>query len=186
MELIILGLVLWSVVHFIPSLAQSFKQKWKSALGEKGYMGSFALLILASVVLIVLGWRSVEPTYLYVLPAGVRPLALALIVVAFIFMGAANYPSRIKRVVRHPQLTGLVLWAAGHLMLNGDNRSVLLFSWLACWAVLEILLINRRDGAWERPAIPSWGQEFKGLVIGLVVIGALVFAHPYLSGVAIR
>ena len=36
-------------------------------------------------------------------------------------------PSAIKRVLRHPQLKGLGLWSAGHLCLNGDSKSLLLF-----------------------------------------------------------
>ena len=36
-----------------------------------------------------------------------------------------------KRLLRHPQLTGVLLWGVGHLFANGENRSLLLFGGMA-------------------------------------------------------
>ncbi|MDX2417040.1 MAG: NnrU family protein [Xanthomonadales bacterium] len=186
MKLLIAGLTVWSLVHLVPSVAMPLKQKLTGLLGENGYKLAFTAMILTSLALIVFGWRSSVPTTLYVLPAATRSIAFLLILIAFILFGAANYATRIKLFVRHPQLTGLVLWASAHLLLNGDSRSLLLFGWLGAWAILEIILINRRDGDWVKPTPPGWAKEFKGLAISLVVLVIVVVVHPYIAGVPIH
>jgi uncharacterized membrane protein len=170
----------------IPSIAPSVKLQWKSLLGKNGYKASFAVLIVISIVLISLGWRSTQPDYLYTLPPVATHIAMSLLVIAFILMGASNYPTRIKRYVRHPQLSGLMVWGIAHLILNGDNRSVVLFTTLAIWALLEMIFISKREGLWQKPQAPSIGQEIKGIVISLIVIVVVVMVHPYIAGVAIR
>jgi uncharacterized membrane protein len=186
MGLLISGLLIWSVVHLIPSVAPPVKQKWKSLLGETGYKLSFTVLLLISLALIIFGWRSSTPSYLYQLPEFVRHLAMLLVLIAFILLGAANYPSRIGNFIRHPMLTGVMVWAIAHLLVNGDSRSVLLFGGMGIWAVLEIVFINRRDGEWVKKPAPGWGQEFKGLIISFVIFVVVVMIHPYMTGVAIR
>ena len=90
----------------------------------------------------------------------------------------------VKRVLRHPQLTGLIVWAIGHLLANGDILSVVLFGGLGVWAVAEIVLINRREGAWVKPEPVPISAEIRPVLIGLVVFVALFAAHPYLFGVS--
>jgi len=186
MELLIIGLLLWSSVHFIPSIGISFKASLVARLGEKPYAATFALLIVLSLVLMVLGWRSTTPEYLYTLPAVAKPVALVLLVTPFFLLGAANYVTRVKRFIRHPQLTGVATWAIAHLLINGDSRSVVLFGGLALWAILEMIFINKREGQWIKPESPSWSQEIKGGLISLVVLAVVIFIHPYIAGVPVR
>ena len=186
MKLMWAGLGLWVVVHLIPSMAPGVRQKWQGAMGEKGYMASFALLIVLSLVLIVFGWRSTVPEPVYAVVPGLHGVAITLLVLGFILFGAAQQPTRIKRLIRHPQLTGLIAWSVAHLMLNGDSRSVTLFGVLGVWAVVSIVTINRRDGEWVKPEAPSWGREVVGLVISLAIFALFVFIHPYIAGVPVR
>lgn len=186
MKLIVAGLCIWSLVHFVPSIAQPLKLKVTAKLGENGYKLIFTVLILASLALIVFGWRSTVPTTLYVLPAYTRHIAMFLVLIGFILFGASNYPTRIKSLVRHPQLTGVIVWAIAHLLLNGDSRSLLLFGGLGFWALLEIILINRREGDWVKPSAPGWARELRGLAISLVVFVVVVMIHPYIAGMPIR
>lgn len=185
MELMISGLLLWSVVHFVPSLMPGLKQKWKSALGEGGYMGSFSLLIIASLVLIVFGWRSSTPTLLYVADPALRPVGIGLMMLAFVLFVASKPPTSIKRFLRHPQLSSVVAWSFAHLLMNGDSRSVLLFGGMLLWAILEMLFINRRDGVWQKPEAPGLASDLKVVGIGIVVYGLVAWLHPYLSGVPV-
>jgi len=186
MTLLIAGLLIWSLVHFIPSLASPVKQNLTDRLGEKGYKLIFTVLILLSLALIVFGWRSIEPTILYMLPYGLKHVFMLMIFIAFILFGASNYPTRIKRYVRHPQLAGVAVWALAHLLLNGDSRSVVLFGGLGIWAILEMILINRREGAWVKQDPPAWTRELKGLAISVVIFAVFAVAHPYFTGVALR
>ena len=108
MELLIVGLMLWSIIHLLPALAPGLRQSLVGRMGENSYKGLFAILVVLSVVLIVFGWRDTIPNHLYLLPPVFKHVAMLLIVAAFILMGAAQYPSRIKRIIRHPQLTGFM------------------------------------------------------------------------------
>ena len=186
MGLLIAGLLIWSLVHFIPSLAMPLKQKLINQWGEKAYKGLFTVLILTALALIIFGWRSTTPSLLYQLPGFTRHIAMLLVLIAFILFGASNYPTRIKQFVRHPQLTGVVVWAIAHLVLNGDSRSVLLFGSMGLWAILQIVFINGREGEWVKQPVPTWPREIRGLAISLVVFVVVVMLHPYLAGVSIR
>jgi uncharacterized membrane protein len=167
-------------------MARPLKQKWIGQMGENGYKLAFTVLILISLALIIFGWRSSVPSTLFVLPFFSRPILMLLILIAFILFGASHYQTRIKSYIRHPQLTGVALWATAHLLLNGDSRSLVLFGWLGVWAILEIILINRREGEWVKPSPPGWVQELKGLAISIVIFVVVVKIHPYIAGVPLH
>ena len=185
MRLLIAGLLIWYLVHFTPSLAAPLRHKLITQLGEKGYKLLFAVLMFASLALIIFGWRSTVSSHLYQLPGFTRHIGMLLVLIAFILFGASNYPTRIKQFIRHPQLTAVIVWAFAHLMLNGDSRSILLFGGMGLWAILEIIFINRRDGEWVKPPVAGWAREIRGLAISLVVVVVVVMLHPYMTGVAI-
>lgn len=183
MALIILGIILWSVVHLIPAAAPGIKARWQAALGKHGYRGSFALLIIAAVVLMVMGWRHSLPIYLYTLSDKIHLATIAIMTFAVVLFVAAKLPSRIRRIFRHPQLLGLALWAFAHLLVNGDSRSVVLFGGLLIWAIAEIIMINRREGVWVKPAVRGVYIEVILGVLSAAVFVGLIAAHPYLSGI---
>jgi uncharacterized membrane protein len=111
----------------------------------------------------------------------------------------------ILRVTRHPFLWGVALWAAGHLMVNGDLASLILFGTLLVLAILGTGSIDgkrrRKLGdAWERFASTTSAVPFAAIAAGrqslrlgetgwwrlgvaVIVWGALLFAHPMLFGV---
>ena len=185
MTLLTLGVLLFAGLHLIKSLAPGLRAGLIGKLGDGAYKGLFALLVLGSVALIVLGWRSSIPQYVYTpLPALQHP-AMAIILLAFLLMVVSSRPSRLRRVVRHPQLTGVLLWAGAHLLLNGDSRSLVLFGGLGLWALVEIFAINRRDGVWIKDEAPGLGTDVVNLVIAIVVVGVVVAIHPWLAGVSI-
>jgi hypothetical protein len=101
-----------------------------------------------------------------------------------LFVGS-NVPTNLKRIVRHPQLTGVAVWGIAHLLANGDLRSLVLFGGIGLWAVVAMVAINRRDGAWEKPEPLPLAAELKPLVGGIVAYGVLVLAHPYIAGVSL-
>ncbi|MBT4520926.1 MAG: NnrU protein [Halieaceae bacterium] len=185
MTLLIIGLIMFACVHLIPSMAPAIKARWRGRLGEGGYKGSFALLLLASFGLMISGWRSIDPGLLYLPIEALRLPALGLIVIGFILMVTASRNSRLLQWVRHPQLTGVLLWALAHLMLNGDDRSTLLFGCMAIWSVLEIFAINRRDGVWIKGSIPGISAEIVTLIIGVVIVAITMAIHPYIAGVKV-
>ena len=184
MTLLIAGIVLWSLVHLFPALARPARDDLVASMGRNGYRGAFSLLILGSLALIVIGWRSVPEAYLYVLPPWSRSAAFALVAIAFLLLGAAHYPTRIKRYLRHPMLTGIIAWSAGHLLANGTTRALVLFGGLGLWAIVEILLINRREGHYEKPAAPAAAAELRGVIISAIIFIVVLYLHPWFAGVS--
>jgi uncharacterized membrane protein len=161
MTLLIAGIALWFVTHLFPAVAPRARDTLIQKLGENPYKGIFSLLILAALLMIVFGWKSAVPSALYA-PGG-----------------------HIKRLIRHPQMTGVLFWSAAHLLANGDSRSVSLFGGFALWAVLEIILINRREGPRDdRPAV-SISQDLVTIVIGGVVFALVGQFHLQLFGVSV-
>lgn len=180
--LLILGVLLWSAVHLFPSIFPAKRTQWMETMGN-AYQGLFALAAALTLVLIVVGWRNTVPAMIYSPPAWGRHLAMLLMLVAIILFGASHAKSRIKRVIRHPMLTGVMLWGIAHLLANGEIRSTVLFGGLTVWALISIYFINRRDGAWEKPEMAvTWIDELKLLGIAVVVYGILLFLHPYFTG----
>jgi hypothetical protein len=115
-----------------------------------------------------------------------RHVAMLIAVAGVILFIAANFPTRIKRIIRHPQLSGVFLWSVAHLLLNGDSRSVTVFGALAAWSLISMFTINRRDGVWVKPEpTKGWWLEAVIIIVGLVVSAIIVRFHQYLSGIAL-
>jgi len=185
MLLITLGLLIWIAVHLFPSLAPNHRKILIARIGEIPYQGMFAVLILIGLGLIIYGWRHSLQSHLYYPIYALRHPAMLLVALGFVLMTAANFPdTRVKQFIRHPQLSGVLLWAVAHLFMNGDSRSVLVFTAMLIWSVLAILLISRRDGKWIKPAKPSgWNQDILIIIFGLGSSVVAVYFHEYLSGI---
>jgi len=183
MNLLIAGVVLWSVLHLLPTLARPLRQSAIDRVGNNAYRGLFSLLMLVSLALIVFGWRSTPEVDVYRLPIWTRQAGALLMIIAFILFGAAQYPTAIKRLIRHPMLTSVIVWAVSHLLTNGSMRAIVLFGGMGLWAMLEIILINRREGEWVKPESPGIGREIRGVVISLVIFCVAFYLHKYYTGV---
>ena len=82
-------------------------------------------------------------------------------------------------------LLGVATWAFGHLLVNGDIRSIILFGGMGAWSLLSIVTINRRDGDWLKPKKVPIKKDAITISIAIIMYVVLLFAHPYLSGVKI-
>jgi len=185
MTLLIAGITLWFVTHLFPAAAPGARDKLIRTLGENPYKGVFSLLILAALLMIVFGWKSAIPSTLYVPPMGPGPVPSVLVLFGLIIFFASQTGGHIKRLIRHPQMTGVLFWSTAHLLANGDSRSVSLFGGFAVWALLEIVLINRREGPRiDRPAA-SISRDIVTVVIGAVVFALIGHFHLQLFGVSV-
>lgn len=150
-------------------------------MGRLPYRGVFALITFSALGMIIYGWQVADPGYVYTPPAWGLHVNNALMVLAILLMTAAEMPTRIKRWVRHPMLSGMVLWAVAHLLANGDQKSVVMFSVLGLWSALAIVLINRRDGPWQKPEPASAKQDFLVVAGGLVATAVIIGIHMFLG-----
>lgn len=183
MTMLVLGIILFCLIHLFPAMLPSVRDSLQHKLGENPYRGLFSVLIIGALVVIVFGWKSATPTAVYQPPLAANPLTPLLVLAGLVLFFASQVNGNIKRFVRHPQMTGTILWGGAHLLFNGDSRSVALFGGLVIWAVLEILLINKRDGAWQKPGPAAIKYDLIPLVIGVVVFAAIMHFHATLFGV---
>lgn len=184
MEWLLAGIVVWSVVHLVKAVAPQFHAALNARLGAGPWRGLVSLLLLASLAMIVYGWRHAPfaPLYEPLVPARATGILMLLALVLFF---SARLPTNLKRFVRHPQLTGVLLWAVGHLAVNGDARSLVLFGGLAAWSIAEIVAINRRDGAWVRPDPVGPLKTALPFAIAAAAWLLLAWAHPWIAGVPV-
>ncbi len=185
MILLISGVLIWTVVHLFPSLAPNTRKALISKLGEMPYQGLFAVCILMGLGMIILGWRSMVPLHIYQPVPALRHFAMLLVVFGLILMAAANFSTtRVKLYIRHPQLSGVLLWAIAHILANGDSRSLILFSAIAVWTVVSMITINRRDGVWQKPeSVMPLYKESIIVIVGVVIAAVVIRFHVYLSGI---
>lgn len=177
MGLMLAGLLLWYAAHLFKRVLPAQRAR----LGDKG-RGLVALTLLAGVVLMVLGYRrAFGPVWWGANPAlvGINNL---LVLVAFYLFAADGMKTWAGRRLRHPQLTAFSLWAAAHLLVNGDAPSLVLFGGLLVWALLEIAVINHQQPHWTpRAAIVLPRKEVMAAVGGLVVFIAVGLIHAQLG-----
>ena len=98
-------------------------------------------------------------------------------------LDAKDRIAALRRLIRHPQLTGVLAWGLGHLFSNGEARSLILFGGLALWAGLQMILLNRRDGAWQKPERVPVGSDLKLLLTGAGFFAIFMYTHEWLFGV---
>ena len=180
MTLLIIGIVLWWVAHLTKRVAPGFRANLQERFGN-GSRGLFAILIVLSVVLMVFGYRAAPVDNLYILPGWAVHANNTLMVLAVILMGMGSSRGRARSWLRHPMLTGVIVWAAAHLLVNGDVASIVLFGSMAGWAVVSMLAINAAEGPWVRPEPGPASGDIKLLVISAVVFVVIVTIHAFVG-----
>jgi uncharacterized membrane protein len=122
--------------------------------------------------------------------------------------GALERPDVVRgmlRITRHPFLWGVAVWAAGHLLVNGERASIVLFGSMLFLAVFGTSSIDtkrkRALGATYEAfvaqtsnvpfaAIAAGRQKLSlgeigwlPIVLAIAIWAALLFGHPYAFGV---
>ena len=176
MTLLALGLILWSAAHLFKRAAPDARAK----LGDRG-KGLVALLVLGSVVMMVIGYRSADATAIWGFGGWALSVNNLLMVFAVVLLGIGNSKSRLRGKLRHPMLAGLILWSVAHLLVNGDLPSLVLFGWLGVWAVVTIRLINRAEPAPEPYTDGTLQGDVRLALISIVVFAVIVGIHMWLG-----
>jgi uncharacterized membrane protein len=185
----ILGLVLFLGVHTLTT-QRELRARLIASTGEGGYKIGYALVSLAGLVLIVWGfahYRAAGMWEVWTPPTALKHITVALMLPAVILVVAAYIRGRIYTTLKHPMLAGVKLWAAAHLLANGDLGSIILFGSFLGWAVFDRISLKRRadPGA---PPIPVGGpaNDLIAVAVGIVAYLALGFAfHPVVIGVPV-
>jgi uncharacterized membrane protein len=183
MILLIFGLILFLGTHSL-SRMRTIRDPMEATLGVLPFKGLYALMSLAGLVLIIIGYgeyRSTGYVELWTPPAFLKHLSYLVMMPVFVLLIAAYAPGKIKAAVVHPMLAAVKLWALAHLLVNGDLGSVLLFGGFLGWA----LFARIRLGKAVRVAT-SWTMGDTIAVVGGLIgwIVMLLWLHPLLIGVS--
>lgn len=185
MIILVIGLIAFFAVHSVRIVAGGFRDR-QAAGNVRRWKGIYSLVSLVGFALIIWGWIVFRPEapQIYEPPAWGRHVAWLLVAAAFVLLAAAYRPAGyIKYWVKHPMLTGVALWAIGHLLANGDLASLLVFGGFLVYAVVDrVAVIPRGDPA---PEVKQPLSDLVALVVGLVVFVAFgLWIHPFLFGVS--
>jgi uncharacterized membrane protein len=189
LSVMILGLVLFLGVHTLTT-QRDLRARVIASSGEAGYKIGYALVSLAGLALIVWGFADYRATGwidIWHPPTWTKHITVALMLPAVILVVASYIRGRIYTVLKHPMLAGVKLWAAAHLLANGDLGSIILFGSFLGWAVFDRISLKHRADA-GAPPIPvgGIGNDLIAVAVGIVAYLALAFAfHPVVIGVPV-
>ena len=177
---LIVGLALWVAAHAFKRVAPAARASLQDRMGDAS-KGVFAVLLLLSVVLMVVGYRWAEFIPLWQPPAWGIHLNNLLMLVAVALFGLGNSKSRLRGRLRHPQLTGFATWCVAHLLVNGDVASLVLWGVLLVWAVAEVPLINASEPTPPRFEGGTLAGDIRLGIITVVVFAVIVVIHGWLG-----
>ncbi len=223
MTQLILAALFFFALH-VGVAGTSLRNRAIEKLGEKTYRGAFSLLSLLGLFWLAHAYRAAGYIETWGQLAWFKPIAAILMLVAFLFAALglttqnpmavggenllmADAPAQgIQRITRHPFLWGVAVWAATHLIANGDMASLVLFGSLLILVLLGMVSIDARRKMlcgphWERYAaatsiIPFMAiregrnklvlSEFKAwqIVAAIVLYLAVMHFHQGLFGVS--
>lgn len=187
MTLLLTGLALFLGVHSLSIVAPGMRDALAARLGEGPWKGLYSLLALVGFVLIVVGFGEARaaPVVLYVPPAWLRYVAIALMLPVFPMLLAAFLPGQIRTTLKHPLLAATKTWAFAHLLANGTLADVVLFGALLAWAIADRIALKRRPSR-PVPSLPAGRfNDAIAIVAGLALYGLfLAGLHRMLIGVS--
>ncbi|MDP6515574.1 MAG: NnrU family protein [Alphaproteobacteria bacterium] len=212
-----LWVLFWAVAafvggHFVVS-GTPVRARIVKLIGERAFKALFGVYALATLAWVVLAYANAPYMPLWPEAAALGWITLVLSAAGLLLLvpGAMTRKpdgagSGIHAVTRHPMNWGIALWAVGHLVVNGDAASALLFGGILLLALGGSVSQDRkakvRLGAdWEAyakatsslplAAILSGRAKMRladigwpRLVIAVVVIVVLIGVHEILFGVA--
>src|SRR3981189_3181436 len=159
----ILGLVLFFGVHTLTT-QRELRARVIASTGEGGYKIGYAVAAAGGVALPLIIWgfaryRATGWIDVWYPPVALKHLTVALMLPAVILVVASYIRGRIYTTLKHPMLTGIKLWAAAHLLANGDLGSIILFGSFLGWAVFDRISLKHRSDSGGAPAPPGGGRH---------------------------
>ncbi|MFT6451069.1 MAG: putative membrane protein [Halocynthiibacter sp.] len=177
MALLILGLILWTFPHLMKEMTPGLRAK----LPEGAAKGIVAISAFVAVALMVIGYRGAEFTAVYTPPSWGQHANNLLMLIAVVLIALGHSKSRLRSKLRHPMLTGSIVWGVAHLLVRGDLASIILFGGIIIWSFLAMALTNVR----VHDYVPYAGGSAKGdlrlVLISIAVFAVIAGLHTYLG-----
>lgn len=199
-------------------------------LSERAYQGIYSLVALVTVTYFVMAYNDAPRlAYLWNLDPRLYWAPKLLMLPAFMLLaggllggatqtaaalrGCAEDPAKLakltggmNRITRHPVQWAIALWAASHIVANGDAVSVVFFAAFLLLSLIGALFADRKKAAafgedWQAFAaatshVPlaavaagrnrmAWGELALPAAVGLALYLAVFWGHQWLSGASI-
>lgn len=206
-----LAFALFAAAHLIPGRA-GLRPYLVGLAGQQAYLASYTLISTALLAWLIVAagrapyvglWAS-APWQAWTALVAMAPVCMLValglgVPNPFSFGGgdAARFDPdrpRIVGVTRHPLLWALAMWAAAHLLANGDLAHLLLFGVFLTMALAGIVQLDRRsmrrlgDARWRRLAgrsFTGWrGVDALRLAGAVLLYAVLLLAHGLVIGVS--
>jgi len=110
-------------------------------------------------------------------------LAPYAITLSFVLLAAANLRGHIRRVLKHPMLIAIAIWAAVHLLANGDTKGTVLFASILAYALVDFVSAVQRHAT--KLFAPSARHDAMAVAAGIVAALAVMALHRVLFGAAV-
>lgn len=156
------------------------------AVGDRGFMGVYAVVALGSLVWAGELWKRVPPDRLWDTPGWAYAAAPFVMLLAFILLvGSVTTPNPalvgggapgagkirgVQAITRHPMNWGIALWAVVHITLSADSRTLVLAGGLLALALLGSAMQDRRksmaDPGYARHVAATSFVPFAGQMTG--------------------
>jgi uncharacterized membrane protein len=180
MGLLIVVLVLFAAVHFVPSLP-SLKAAAVGTLG-KAYGPVYGIASLVLFAAAIWSFRQIAPQVLYAEPSWGKHANYGFSLLAFICLGIFLFRGSWRNTLRHPMALAIVLWAIGHLLANGDLGTTILFGGFALIALVQAAL---RSSAGIADGPVREGHNLLSILAGVALYGVAVQLHQIFAGVPV-
>jgi len=221
MPLLAAASLLWLAIHIGVS-GTGLRARLVRAMGETAFRGGFAIASLGSIVLLVRAYRHGPTIPLWDAPPGlIHALALVMLLAFLLFVASVAAPNPtsagqekslgrtatgVTRITRHPMNCAFALWAAVHMIANGELSAEIFFGTFALTALAGMPSIDRKlaardPAAWAHLAADTSIVPFAAILAGrnrlalgeikwfVWVGGAVLWAgmlhgHRYIIGVS--
>lgn len=186
MSYLVLGLALFVLVHMVP-LTPRLRAPIVARLGENRWRGIHSLAAAVGLGLIVWGfgearWQGAPLWWEPIDRLRWATLIVELPVFPLIF--ASFVPGWIAARVGHPMVTGVLLWAFGHMLIVGSAPAVSLFAVFLVWTVYARLTLMASKPP-RRPVPPFGRADAIAVLAGITVWAVTVWwSHLLLIGIA--
>ena len=200
MSMLIAAAVVFLALHLLVA-GTRVRDAIVGAIGERPYLGLFSLASLGGIVWLALSYNAATAAgsdLLWDLGPGVRHMGLIVVAVAFLLgvpglmmpnpttVGMENAVSRevtgVLRITRHPFLWSVALWAAFHLLANGDAASVVFFGTFFVLAVLGTFSIDAKRARKMGAAWTPFAQRTSNVPFGAILTGRTSLKLGELAG----
>jgi uncharacterized membrane protein len=194
-------------------------------IGKRAYLGLYSLLAAVTIVWLVVAYNHASHAHFLWTPTpALRDVPFVVMPIAFTFM-LGGFMTRnptavgqegtvaqvgdgagLLRITRHPFQWAVVMWAAAHMLANGDVASLLFFGSLGALSLWGTFLIDAKKARslgerWTAFAHATSNVPFAAIaqgrnrfvareliapiVAGVVSYAIVIWGHQYVSGVAL-